>query len=232
MVGGKNMIMRLDKVVPWGRSKREYFGMFNLTDACLGKNILGCGDGPASFNAEMTTCGGHVVSCDPLYEFTGTEIFQRFEGTVQEVMRQVLATPDRWVWKYHANPEDLKRNRTEAIKKFVADYDRGKKEHRYVTASLPTLPFTDAQFDLALCSHFLFLYTAHFTEAFHVQSALELCRVAQEVRIFPILTLNQELSPYLEPVCNAVHSAGYSTKIVPVDYELQKGGNQMLQIFR
>jgi len=71
--------MRLEKVIPWGRSKREYFGMFNLTDECFEKKILGCGDGPASFNAEMTASGGHVISCDPLYEFTGDAIYQRFE---------------------------------------------------------------------------------------------------------------------------------------------------------
>ncbi len=224
------MTMRLEKVVPWGRSKREYFGMFNLTDECLQHTILGCGDGPASFNAEMTACGGHVISCDPLFDFSGQEIYQRFEESLEEVLRQVKATPDRWVWKYHADPDDLKRNRTEAIRKFVADYEQGKQQGRYVTAELPVLPFQDNQFDLALCSHFLFLYSDHFSEEFHVQSALELCRVARDIRIFPVLTLEQKTSPHLEAVCRAAQNAGLHAEIVSVDYELQKGGNQMLRI--
>ena len=41
----------LDQVVPWGRSFDEYRRMFALTDADLSRVILGCGDGPASFNA-------------------------------------------------------------------------------------------------------------------------------------------------------------------------------------
>jgi hypothetical protein len=41
----------LDKVVPWGRSFDEYVRMFDLTPADLGKRILGCGDGPASFGS-------------------------------------------------------------------------------------------------------------------------------------------------------------------------------------
>ena len=32
--------------------------MFDLSAADLGRRILGCGDGPASFNAELTAQGG------------------------------------------------------------------------------------------------------------------------------------------------------------------------------
>ncbi len=58
------MAFTLDKVVPWGRSLDEYRRMFALTDSDLEKRILGCADGPASFNAELTANGGSVVSCD------------------------------------------------------------------------------------------------------------------------------------------------------------------------
>ncbi len=42
---------------------------------------------------------------------------------------------------------------------FLADYRAGRQEGRYVDAALPALPFDDLAFDLALCSHLLFLYT-------------------------------------------------------------------------
>jgi hypothetical protein len=57
----------LDHIVPWGRSFDEYRRMFGLTDADLARNIVGCGDGPAAFNAEATARGTRVVSCDPIY---------------------------------------------------------------------------------------------------------------------------------------------------------------------
>ncbi len=44
----------LDHVVPWGRSFEEYRAMFAIDDRDLDGGILGCGDGPASFNAEAT----------------------------------------------------------------------------------------------------------------------------------------------------------------------------------
>ena len=61
------MPFSIDRVVPWGRSAPEYQAMFALDEADLGGRILGCGDGPASFNAEMSAQGRAVVSVDPLY---------------------------------------------------------------------------------------------------------------------------------------------------------------------
>ncbi len=54
----------------------------------------------------------------------------------------------------------------------------------FVPAQLPELPFFDGTFDLALCSHFLFLCSEHHDAKFHIHALRELCRVAQEVRIF------------------------------------------------
>ena len=64
------MGMTLDSIVPWGRSFEEYVTMFGLTNTDLTKRILGCGDGPAGFNSELTARGGTVVSLDPIYAFS------------------------------------------------------------------------------------------------------------------------------------------------------------------
>jgi hypothetical protein len=67
----------LDKVVLWGRSFADYQRMFVLGEDDRKRSILGCGDGPASFNAEATRLGARVVSCDPIYRFEGHEIEAR-----------------------------------------------------------------------------------------------------------------------------------------------------------
>ena len=51
----------LDHVVPWGRSFASDRRMFALTDDDLARKIVGCGDGPASFNAEATRLGSAVI---------------------------------------------------------------------------------------------------------------------------------------------------------------------------
>jgi hypothetical protein len=59
--------MRLEHVVPWGRSLWEYAHIFDLGEAELASlRIVGVGDGPASFYAEMRARGRRVVSVDPI----------------------------------------------------------------------------------------------------------------------------------------------------------------------
>jgi hypothetical protein len=48
--------------------------MFRLSGEDKAKWILGCGDGPSSFNAEMTAMGYSVVLVDPVYQFGVAEI--------------------------------------------------------------------------------------------------------------------------------------------------------------
>ena len=100
------IMMILDRVVPFGRSKAEYELMFALTESDRQKSIIGIGDGPASFNAEMTAAGYQVVSIDPIYQFTTDEIKSRFDACVDNIIEQICNTPNNWVWSYHKSPED------------------------------------------------------------------------------------------------------------------------------
>lgn len=226
------MSLALEEIVPWGRSRHEYELMFNLDQDDLQKKILGCGDGPASFNAEMTKAGFAVVSIDPIYSFPSRDIQARFDASSEMIVNQVRATLDTWNWSFHRSPDGLLANRKTALTRFLADYETGKQAGRYQVAALPTLPFSDGQFDLALCSHLLFLYSEQLSETFHVQSVMELCRVAEEVRIFPLLALSHQHSPHLASVIARLEQAGLSAKLKRVNYEFQKGGNEMLHIAR
>jgi hypothetical protein len=221
----------LDHVVPWGRSHEEYLRMFALTDADLARTILGCADGPAAFNAEATRRGTRVVSCDPLYRFSRDEIDRRIAATCDTVLEQARRNAGQFVWgRGIGSIDELGEVRMRAMRVFLADYDTGRAAGRYVDASLPVLPFTDAAFDLGLCSHFLFLYSAQFDEAFHRASIRELCRVATEVRIFPLLTLAGTRSPFVDACVAEARAAGRAATIEPVNYEFQRGGHEMLRM--
>ena len=223
----------LDQVVPWGRSFAEYQQLFALTAADLGGRILGCGDGPAAFNAEATRRGGRVVSCDPLYAFTRAEIDARIASTCDTVLEQTRRHADQFVWGHGiASIEELGEVRLRAMRTFLDDYDAGKAAGRYVEASLPSLPFADAAFDLALCSHLLFLYSRQFDETFHVAALRELSRVAAEVRVFPLLALDGSRSPFVEACLASAAATGATATIEHVDYEFQRGGNEMLRVRR
>ena len=226
------MRVTINNVYPWGRSFDEYRRMFRLMDADLSRRILGCADGPASFNAEMRRRGHGVVSCDPLYQFSGQEIRVRIDVTYRKMIGLVVRERDRFVWDRVRSPEELGRIRMSAMNDFLADYQSGSGSNRYVAAALPDLPFTDGSFDLALCSHFLFLYSGELPLGFHIRSVLELCRVAKEVRVFPLLDMQGRPSPHVAPLLAELPRQNLRANIERVDYEFQRGANEMLTVGR
>jgi hypothetical protein len=226
------MSFALDQIVPWGRSYDEHVSMFSLTKDDLNLSILGCADGPSSFNYGLTKRGGQIISVDPLYKYTKEQIARRIKDTQNEVLYQTRQNEYEFIWSTIHSVEELGRIRISAMQEFLGDYEEGLEEGRYVPESLPSLSFVDKQFQLALCSHFLFLYSEHLDLDFHINSVHEMCRVAYEVRIFPLLKLGSMPSPYVEPVIKNIEKMGYRAEIVRVEYEFQRGGNKMLKICR
>jgi len=220
----------LDRVVPWGRSFDEYRQMFALSEIDLRSRILGCADGPAGFNAEASRRGAAVVSCDPLYGADSGQIRQRIEETFDDVLTQTRRNAAEFVWDTIASVEQLAALRKSAMETFLADYDEGRSAGRYVEGELPALPFPNRSFDIAVCSHFLFLYSDQLGEAFHLEAVHDLCRVAREVRIFPLLALGSRPSPYVDTVGQAARNSGCNVSLEMVPYEFQRGGNQMMRI--
>ena len=181
----------------------------------------------------MLSCrkkGGNIISVDPVYEFNSKQIRQRIDDIFDDMLMQVAANADNLRLDKFGSAEALGKVRLQAMHQFLDDFEKGKKQGRYVNAQLPSLPFSNTQFDLALCSHLLFLYSEQLTLDFHIEAILELCRVVKEIRIFPLLDLSHQLSIHLKPVMQTLEEKGYIVSIDTVDYEFQVGANQMLRI--
>jgi hypothetical protein len=225
------MSIALDAVVPWGRGLREYERMFALTDADLRLPILDCAAGPASFNAEASARGTRVVSCDPVYRHSSAAIASRIDATYPRIVADLEANRDAYVWDEMESPGAVAQARMAAMTRFLTDYGRvGRRADRYVASELPHLPFENDAFALALCSHFPFLYAPGLPLSFHVDALLELCRVAAEVRVFPLVDASGVVSSFLDPARAALHEAGHATECVRVPYEFQRGGHTMLRV--
>jgi hypothetical protein len=227
---GRPLSFTLEHVIPWGRSFDEYLRMFALTEEELESTILGCADGPASFNAEASRRGWNVVSCDPLYRFDAMQIQERIAAVYDDVIDQVRLSAGDFVWSSIGSIDELGRIRMAAMTEFLADFPSGKTAGRYIDAELPRLPFADNSFALALSSHFLFLYTTQLGREFHRAAVREMCRVAREVRIFPLLALDGQTSPFVADILEACRGSGWDVAVEAVAYEFRRGGNQMLRI--
>lgn len=226
------MKLRLNQVVPWGRSFSEYIQMFDIDITKMPKSIIDCGGGPSSFNSEATVRGYSITSCDPIYQFSANEIAKRIDEVYPMILEGFKANHQKYVWGKYKAPEALCLDRMEAMRLFLADFQQGSLEKRYRKESLPKLSFDSGRFDLALCSHLLFTYSEHLSLEFHLDAITEMCRVATEVRIFPLLVnMTGETSPLLVPVMRELEINGYCTNLKKVPYEFQKEGNKMLQVF-
>ncbi|MBA3423201.1 MAG: SAM-dependent methyltransferase [Rubrobacter sp.] len=204
--------------------------MFSLTPGDLSGNILDCAAGPASFNAEATRQGSKVVSCDPIYRFGTEEIRARIHATFETLVANASARREEFVWRDIESPRQLGEVRMAAMQLFLEDFPQGLEQGRYTTDGLPNLRFEDGKFDLALCSHFLFTYSDQLSTGFHVAAIEEMCRVAHEVRVFPLLKSYGGPSPHLDPVMDALGARDYRVEIRQVPYEFQRGGNEMLSV--
>jgi hypothetical protein len=207
-----------------------------LTQPDLAGAILGCGDGPASFNAEATALGHSIVSTDPIYAFSPDEIERRVYECYGTVISQLWQNTDEFVWNIFRDPDHLGECRLAAMRRFLADFAQDKQGGRYVAASLPSLPFADGQFSLALVSHLLFLYSEQLDLDFHIAAIKELLRVAGEVRVFPLVSFDSRWSPHFGRVRDYLERAGFGIDVVAVEYDLiraeDQAGNRMLRVRR
>ncbi len=222
--------MKLDKIVPWGRNLSEYKNMFLLNEKeIINYKILDVAGGPSSFNCEVNEKGGNVVSYDPLYMYSSQIIKPKINETAEIVLKEIEKNREKYNWINIKNPNELLRIRLEAMKKFLKHYEIN--PNRYIYGELPIISFNNNSFDLVLCSHFLFLYSNILYLNFHIESINEMLRVGKEVRIFPIVDLNNKKYKYLEKIIE-IFEKDYFIELKESNYNFQKNAKEMLIIKR
>jgi hypothetical protein len=202
--------------------------MFNLADTDLNSSIISFGDGPASFNYELKK-RTHVTSVDPIYQFSKDEIEKRINETKSKILEQVEYNKSNYLWQNISDIKHLETVRLDAMNKFLNDFEEGKIQNRYIPHALPDkLNFPDQFFDIGLSSHFLLLYGQLGLE-FHIAAINEMLRLANEVRIFPIIDLNTNKTELLYKLINH-YQKKFSVEIVKTSYRFQKNAFEMLLI--
>ncbi len=223
------MAFKLQHIVPWGRNFDEYRTMFLLTEKDLQKKIAGFGDGPASFNCEAARKGYAVTSFDPIYQFSRNELAGRIEEARVTVMEQMKENSENYVWTAIQNPDELEKIRMSAMKLFLADYEQGRSENRYIHHELPDrLPYDENFFDIGLSSHFLLMYTALGYD-FHITAMTEMLRVCKEIRLFPVVDLDAKTTGLISDVI-AYFQDSYDVQMLGTGYEFQRNANKLLVI--
>lgn len=218
----------IGEILVSSRSLAEYRAMFALTESDLQRTLLDCPGGAASAVAEINANGGDATASDPVYEhFDAHDLAAMALAETRRGNDYVRSHPSEYVWTFFADADEHLRSRTAAAALFGAD--RSAHPNRYVPGALPELPFATGAFDLVLSSHFLFSYADRFDLSFHHRAIRELMRVARtELRIFPLIAVGATAYPQTDSLRSSLADDGFDTALVTVDYEFQRGGNQML----
>jgi SAM-dependent methyltransferase len=210
------------------RSVEEYAAFFALDLQSLrGLRVLDCSAGASNFVARATRAGVRAVAVDPAYAMPRDELATLSARSSKDGNAIALAHGDRFTWSWYGTAEARERLRNRALAEFVLDL--GERPQHYVAAALPSLPFGDKAFDLAVCSHLAFTWADQLGRGWHRAALAELSRVAREARLFPTVMQGAgEPVPFWDELMHDLGCAGIETELRRVSYEFQVGADTML----
>jgi SAM-dependent methyltransferase len=215
-------------VLVTSRAYDEYVAFFGLSpEQLVGRRVLDCSAGASSFVARACRAAIDAVAVDPAYELPGDQLADVAREGTRDGNAIFANFPDRFTWRWYGSIEAREQMRSRALAEFLLDITS--RPDRYVTGSLPSLPFDDGSFDLALCSHLLFTWADQLGHEWHGASLRELLRVASEVRVFPTVMQGAgEPVPFLDQLLTQLRREGVRAELRQVAYEFQVGANTML----
>jgi hypothetical protein len=220
------------------RSFEEYVSMFLLEESILAKEtILDIASGGSSFTAEATSKGCRAKALDPLYTLSKSEMAEHGKQEIEVSTEKLSKMRHLFDWNYYGNLNKHRERRERSLETFLADYERGKEEGRYVKAMLPRTPFEEDSFSLILCSHFLFLYEEQFDYEFHEKAILELIRICSkggEIKLYPLLNLKAKSYSYLSKLMLTLQNGRSQyeviVELVDTPFQFLPGATQLLSI--
>ena len=218
----------IGEILVSSRPYDEYLAMFGLAEReVLAGPVLDCPGGAGPFGAAVRARGGRAVSADPAYALPPAEIVAQVRAGLEHGIRYLGENEESYVWTFFSSLDDLRRRRGAALEEFARDF-RGP-DPRYVVAALPRLPVDDGAFRLVLSAYLLFAYPDHLDEVAHERALRELLRVArEEVRVFPHIDTAYVRYPALDGLRRRLAADGVDSEVRRVDYEFQRGGDEVL----
>ena len=228
------MPLTLENIAITGRTFEEYSSFFDLKlEDLKRKKVLDCPSGASSFVQTLKQNGIFAKGIDIIYEFSKDEIEKQGIKTLEKIY-QNTSWMDAYKMGFYKTKENHKKYREDALKGFLEDYNLDD----YIYCELPNLPFENKEFDLLLSSHLFFVYDDRLDYDFHKNSILEMLRVSKEVRLFPLVDIQnskvleeKNFSPFVYKIIEEL-SKDFKCEIIKTDFEFQVKANYYLKIFK
>jgi hypothetical protein len=217
-----------EAIPSWIHGLEEYEQMFDLKPDDYTKSILDFPGSISSFNADVSLKAQRVVSGDAIYGMSFEEVENYAHRLMKLNCEHLTEHADQVLKLGKSALEPIFAMWKDNYSRFLDDYVAGKMQSRYQQVLMPELPYETHEFQLALCSDYVFNRHAQ-NDCKPEQVVSELCRVAEEVRIFPLLTEEGDISEWLGPLMLDLQNRNHGIEIRQVSFENVKGGNAMLR---
>ncbi len=234
----KNYSIVFTNIVFIGRPLKIILDLMNIS--CIsdlkGLKILDCPGGPGTVSLELKQHGIDTIAVDPLYSKSKQELEIELKNSIEKTYKMYKEDKQkRDVFVSDFDIEALHEVRKKTGNLFLDDFVQGKKEGRYIAASLPHLPFQDNYFDITWSVHLLFAYAnlesggldgtgKLFPYEFHYQAIKELLRVTKkEVLIAPAskFFLSENIpNDFAKQLSIELQLEGYIVSFLPVHYHM------------
>jgi hypothetical protein len=190
--------------------------------------------GACSFTAHAAKAGAHTYAADILYKHSKQTLKELGEAGIEKIYKNTAWMSEHNM-SFYGDLAGHRRTRQSALDDFLADFE----SPRYAYAKFPHLRFAADSFDLCLSGHFLFTYDDRFDYEFHLSSIISMIETSREVRIFPLVDMNnsrrdkeRNFSPFVYRLLDELPTFGLKAQIIPVDFEFQRGAGFMMKIVR
>lgn len=219
--------MIVTKQLAWAYNLADYESFFALTEQDKQGKILDCNAGATCFTAQMRRAGKEVIAFDPLYRLPLNELKAVFEQAKRDLCTKIHIQLKYDQWAHYFTLQEIQEMQEENIATFFEHFE--KEKNYYCSDNLLDLPFEDQTFDLALCANFL--CDTNYSPDFmgFINNIKTLARIAKEVRVFPLLDKDHEVSSYLPPFV-ADFQKDYILDIQEVPFDLQQNATEVLSI--
>lgn len=192
---------------------KDYQAIFDLNGLSHERRLLTFPAGLSSVTAEAQQQGYHLLSADPYYDLDQHEMSKRVDQVIQALTESESCA-------------ELVKQWTENAHIFLSDYNKDKQNY-YRWVELPTFPFKDFEFDLLLSTDFIFHRAIKKPE----KILMEFCRVASEIRLYPLLNEKDEIPSNLGEVMMLLQKENYGVEVREVPYHGPKKKGAMLRVW-
>lgn len=196
-----------------GFTLNDYQKLFSLTDDDLSGRILEIGSGFSTFNLEASRAGAQVVSFDPVYAYEDEE----FEGTMEVWLESLKSQSD-------AKGKELLQLCYDA---FDHDFNLDDSWECYWSDWRSIEQTEDGAFDLVLAPYYFFHPEAGDLDQ-QFNKIKTLCRIGNELRLFPVSTPSNQVPVELGPIMVALQQDHYRLEVLASSSDLVEG--EMLRV--